>query len=54
MPLEIRELTIKVNVEPPVTQMPVDYEKKLEILKMQVIEECMRKVSYLLESYGER
>jgi hypothetical protein len=54
MPLEIRELIIKVNVEPPATQIPVNYEKKLENLKTQVVEECMKKISFLLESFGDR
>lgn len=52
MPLEIRELTIRVNVEPPASQpsLPVNLAQEMEEMKSKIITECMQKIVALYGS----
>jgi hypothetical protein len=53
MPLEIRELVIKVTVEEENTTSPSD-EKTLFALKRAIIRECVEEVLLKLEKKAER
>lgn len=53
MPLEIRELVIKVTVEEHARKSGMD-QKDLQDLKNQVIKECVEKVMVKLENLSER
>ncbi|BAV05982.1 hypothetical protein SAMN05421788_10656 [Filimonas lacunae] len=55
MPLEIRELVIKVTVEEQAgRQQQADLAKTLQTLKNQVVKECMDQIKTKLENSLER
>ena len=49
MPLEIRELIIKVNIQENNQPQDSDIENRLEKLKSEVVRECMKKILRNLE-----
>jgi hypothetical protein len=55
MPLEIRELIIRVTVNEKKTAHPeTAIDEKIEEMKKKVIKECMEKISLKLEGMNER
>jgi hypothetical protein len=53
MPLEIRELVIKVTVDENIKKQ-ADMSEKMEALKQEVIYQCYEKIINKLETYFER
>lgn len=54
MPLEIRELVIKVTIDENLKKQDTDNPNKLESLKQDVINQCYEKLINKLESYFDR
>lgn len=54
MPLEIRELVIKVTVEEKAGKPDADLTNVLQTLKTQVVNECLSKIVTKLEKASER
>jgi len=54
MPLEIRELVIKVTVEEKAGRPEADTEDMLQTLKTQVVNECLEKIVRKLENASQR
>ena len=55
MPLEIRELIIKVNIDEPDNRLAAsDLEDKLRELKSKIIDECAQRIIRKLETSFER
>ncbi|GGH69130.1 hypothetical protein HNQ91_002748 [Filimonas zeae] len=54
MPLEIRELVIKVTVEEKSGKPEADVEHTLQTLKAQVVNECLEKIVRKLENASQR
>jgi predicted signal transduction protein with EAL and GGDEF domain len=54
MPLEIRELIIKVRVEENVGKQQIEVKELLHSLKAQLVNECIDKLLLKLENVSER